>query len=124
MHLSNEQAHDLLGKHGVFALECCDKCGRILGAVRYTRRGESGEWCSRECRGNVVQVIRRGGRPRKYRNGVAARAAKTAQQRDYRSRSSVEKTVCRQSETKDLQAQKALVSTTPLYPAISAAGEA
>src|SRR5258708_29795039 len=103
MHLSAEQAYDLLGKHGVFARECCDKCGQLLGAVRYTRRGESGEWCSRECRGDDQHVIRKGGRPRKYRNGEQSRAAKTLQQKNYRSRLSVEKTPCMQSETKDLQ---------------------
>jgi len=50
MHLTNAQSYELLGKYGCFARECCDKCGAILGPVRYTRRGEVGEWCSRECR--------------------------------------------------------------------------
>ena len=41
MMLSTAQAYDLLGKYGAFAREVCDRCGMILGAVRYTRRGES-----------------------------------------------------------------------------------
>jgi hypothetical protein len=46
------QAHtlDLLAKYGVHVMEACDKCGQILGWIRYTRKNESGEWCSRECR--------------------------------------------------------------------------
>jgi hypothetical protein len=39
MILSTAQAYDLLARHGVFAREACDRCGAILGAVRYTRRG-------------------------------------------------------------------------------------
>ena len=50
MRLTTEQAYLLLRKHGCYANEACDKCGQILGPVRYTRRGESGAWCSRECR--------------------------------------------------------------------------
>src|SRR5262249_15180467 len=71
-------------KHGVFAREACGKCGRLLGAVRFTRRGEAGEWCSRECRGEQPAMLKPG-RPRKYRNGRERRAAKTCQQRTYRS---------------------------------------
>jgi hypothetical protein len=50
MLLTVQQAHELLAKHGVFAREICDKCGAVLGAVRFTRRDEVGVWCSRECR--------------------------------------------------------------------------
>jgi hypothetical protein len=82
MKLSAEKAYDLLGKHAVFALEACDKCGRVLGAVRFTRRDDAGEWCSRECRGDAQrEIVRKGGRPRKYRS-EDRRAAKTRQLRD------------------------------------------
>jgi hypothetical protein len=78
MQLTIAQAYELVSSHGVFARECCDKCGRLLEAVRFTRQGEAGEWCSRECRGDGARVvIRRGGRPRKYRNVEERRAAKT-----------------------------------------------
>ena len=85
MLLTTAQAYDLLAKHGVFVREACNRCGQVLGPVRYTRRGESGEWCSRECRGDAeTPAIRKGGRPRKYRTPEQSRAAKTAQQRVYR----------------------------------------
>ena len=48
------EAHrDLLRTRGVYATEACDKCGQILGPVRYSRYGEKGEWCSRLCRDGV-----------------------------------------------------------------------
>jgi hypothetical protein len=122
--LTVQQSYALLEKHGVFARECCNRCGQLLGAVRFTRRNESGVWCSRECRSDVrMAVLLKPGRPRKYQNGNERRAAKTKQQRNYRLRSSVEKTVCIQSETKDLQAQRSPLSTIPLTPAsLEAAG--
>jgi hypothetical protein len=40
----------LLIERGIFATEACDRCGQILGAVRYTRAGDPGVWCGRECR--------------------------------------------------------------------------
>ena len=39
MLLTVQQTYELLAKHGVFAREICDKCGQVLGAVRFTRRG-------------------------------------------------------------------------------------
>jgi hypothetical protein len=120
MLLTVQQSRALLEKHGVYAQELCDKCGAVLGAVRFTRRDDAGVWCSRECRGDGRQAIRKNGRPRKYQNGEESRAAKTRQQRDYRSRPGVEKTVCIQSETKDLQARKWPLSTIPLTRSISA----
>ena len=117
--LTVHQSYELLTKHGVYANEICDKCGAVLGAVRFTRKDESGVWCGRECRGDGKrQVIRRTGRPRKYENGDERRLAKTRQQRTYRSRPSVERTLCIQSETKDLQAQNC-VSALPPYPVVS-----
>jgi hypothetical protein len=68
MLLTNQKSYELLAKHGVFAREICDRCGLVLGAVRFTRRSESGVWCSRECRGDGERrATRKGGRPRKYK---------------------------------------------------------
>jgi hypothetical protein len=50
MLLSIQKSYELLAKYGCFAREICDTCGAVLGAVRFTRKGKAGEWCSRECR--------------------------------------------------------------------------
>jgi hypothetical protein len=50
MHLSTEQSYALFEKHGCYVTEVCDKCGKILGPVRFTRKDDTGVWCSRECR--------------------------------------------------------------------------
>jgi hypothetical protein len=50
MQLTTEQSYSLLDKFGVYAGECCDRCGQVLGPERFTRRNESGVWCSRGCR--------------------------------------------------------------------------
>lgn len=67
MKLNREQQRTLTRDCGIRANEACDKCGKILGAIRYTRRNEPGECCSRECRdGKVdaqVHVTRKAGRP-------------------------------------------------------------
>lgn len=78
MKLARQQACELLAKHGCYVTEACDRCGRLLGPVTYTRKGEPGEWCSRECRGDAERTaIRKGGRPRKYkRDDERVRAAR------------------------------------------------
>ena len=53
MTLRDELRRRLLRERGVYVKECCDKCGQALGAVSFTRRGETGAWCSRECRGDA-----------------------------------------------------------------------
>jgi hypothetical protein len=50
MRPTTHQSYELLAKHGCYIREICDACGRGLGPVRYTRKGDSGVWCSRECR--------------------------------------------------------------------------
>ena len=50
MRLAPKQSLKLLRERGIWITEACDKCGRLLGSVRWTKRGEPGEWCSRECR--------------------------------------------------------------------------
>ena len=50
MRLSTQQAYEALAKYGCYVTEACDKSGRLLGPVQFTRKGEPGVWCSRECR--------------------------------------------------------------------------
>jgi hypothetical protein len=40
----------LQDQHGIYVTEACDRCGQVLGPVRFTRFGDSGVWCSRQCR--------------------------------------------------------------------------
>ena len=42
MMLRAELRKRLLEERGIFATEACDKCGQLLGPLRYTRRGEPG----------------------------------------------------------------------------------
>jgi hypothetical protein len=110
MQLSIQRAYELVASHGVYARDCCDKCGRLLGAVRYTRKDEVGEWCSRECRGDAARAaVRKGGRPRKYRTErarvVAERLQNAERQRTFRVRSLRNgKLPCSLAETNHLQA--------------------
>ncbi len=107
MLLTIQQGYELLANYGCFAREICDKCGVVLGAVRFTRYGESEAYCSCECSGDAHgSATLRPGRPRKYKTERQRRAAKTRQQQVYRSQPNVEKTVRIRSETKNLQAQK------------------
>src|SRR5215470_14534705 len=50
MRLTTQQSYALLAKYGSYITELCDACGNGLGPIRFTRAGESGVWCSRECR--------------------------------------------------------------------------
>jgi hypothetical protein len=50
MRLSEEQSRALLAKYGAYVTEVCDKCGKILGPIRFTQYGQTGEWCSKRCR--------------------------------------------------------------------------
>ena len=85
MLLAMQKSYELLATYGFFAREICDQCGIALGAVRFTRYGESQVYCSRKCRGDAPRTaIRRPGRPRKYKTDRERRAAKTRQQQVYR----------------------------------------
>ena len=53
MLLTVQQSYALLAKFGCYIKELCDKCGRGIGPVCYTRMGETGVWCSRQCRDGV-----------------------------------------------------------------------
>jgi hypothetical protein len=50
MLLAIQKSYELLANYGFFAREICNKCGIVLGAVRFTRHGESEVYCARECR--------------------------------------------------------------------------
>src|SRR6267154_2892651 len=54
MRLTTELQARVLSEHGLFVTESCDRCGKLLGAVRFTRAGELGVWCSRKCRDGVA----------------------------------------------------------------------
>ena len=88
MKLTKEQSQKLLRERGIWVTEACDKCGRLLGSVRYTRRGEPGEWCSESCRDGVDagavsdERRRKGGRPRKYSSESARQRAERVQTAD------------------------------------------
>jgi hypothetical protein len=111
MLLAIQKSCELLAKYGFFAREICDKCGIVLGAVRFTRHNASEVYCSREFRGDAERsATHRRGRPRKYKTERERRAAKRRRQQVYRSHRNVEKTVRIQSETKNLQTQKVPLS--------------
>ena len=102
-----QKSYELLANYGCFAREICDKCGIVLGPVRFTRYGESEAYCSRACRGDAHgSATLKPGRPRKYKTDRERRAAKARQQQTYRLHPKVEKTVRSQSKTKNLQTQK------------------
>jgi hypothetical protein len=76
MLLAIQKSYELLANYGFFAREICDKCGNVLGAVRFTRHGESKVYCSRECRGTDQRSATfTPGRPRKYKTDRERRAA-------------------------------------------------
>jgi len=56
MKLTVEQSRKILAERGWCLAEACDKCGKLLGAVRYTIRAKAGEWCSALCRDGVEPV--------------------------------------------------------------------
>ena len=83
MKLNREQSEKLLHEGGISTTDACDSCGKLLGSVRYTCRGEPGEWCSALCRDGIEAVVRcearTAGRPRKH-------ATNAERQRAYRAR--------------------------------------
>jgi hypothetical protein len=81
--LTAQQSSAIVARHGTYITEVCDRCGRGIGALRFTRRDDSGVWCSREGRGDLRQEsIRRGGRPRRFETNAD-------RQRAYRKRIAV-----------------------------------
>jgi hypothetical protein len=64
MKLKREQCEKLLREFGIWVAEACDKCGQLLGSVRWTRKDNLGEWCSKVCRDGVAA-----GAPKSNLNG-------------------------------------------------------
>jgi hypothetical protein len=42
--------------YGVWVNEACDKCGKLLAEIRYTRKDKPETYCSRLCRDGVARV--------------------------------------------------------------------
>ena len=70
MLLAIQKSYELLAKYGCFAREICDKCGIVLGAVRFTRHGESEVYCARECRVMLKGLRPTGGEGKSQRFSV------------------------------------------------------
>jgi hypothetical protein len=63
MKLTPEQIEENF-KAGIYLQDACDKCSKLLAEIRYTKKGERGEWCSEICRDGVRAVA-----PKKPRTG-------------------------------------------------------
>lgn len=70
MRINDAQIAELRNR-GIYVTNACDRCGKLLGSVRWTRKDEPGEWCSRECRDGKVEaqarqarISAKAGRPR------------------------------------------------------------
>jgi hypothetical protein len=55
MKLTPEQIEENF-KAGIYLQDACDKCSKLLAEIRYTKKGERGEWCSEICRDGVRAV--------------------------------------------------------------------
>lgn len=58
MHLSEGQSRKLMRMRGAYVTEACDRCGAVLGSIRWTIRGEPGAWCSQKCRDGIERRAR------------------------------------------------------------------
>jgi hypothetical protein len=130
MRLTEAQSRALLAKHGVYVTEVCDRCGKILGHVRFTLKDQPGEWCSRQCRDGARLVsnetaTHKGGRPQKYRDERQRRQANVQYQREFRQRQQEESSHASQSKKNPLVTDSFHVSTeADFWPlAIPIAGE-
>jgi hypothetical protein len=56
MRLTAEQQARCFAEHGVCAKEACDKCGKVLAEVRWTRRDVPETYCSQLCRDGVERA--------------------------------------------------------------------
>jgi len=50
MNLTIAQTQKVFQEYGCWLTSACNKCGKVLAAVRYTLKGQRGEWCSPLCR--------------------------------------------------------------------------
>jgi len=74
MRLTVEQSRKAFADHGCYVTEACDKCGKLLGCIRYTIRGKRGVWCSALCRdgqaAKPIGLCQGCGAPLKKRRGA------------------------------------------------------
>ena len=54
MKLTKEQNRKVLRELGIWVADACDKCGQLIGSIRWSRYGERGEWCSGPCRDGIA----------------------------------------------------------------------
>ena len=57
MKLAVAQSQEILREYGLWLTSACNRCGKLLGPVRYTFRGQKGEWCSELCRDGEERKI-------------------------------------------------------------------
>jgi len=70
MLLPIKKSYELLANYGCFARDIYDKCRIVLGAVRFTRQGESEVHCARECRVMLIGLRPTGGDGKSQRFSV------------------------------------------------------
>src|SRR6266550_6077522 len=68
MQLTSMQQAELKARHGICANEICNKCHKPLDHIRFTIKGQPGEWCSRVCR-DGREAAERYARTRKNSSG-------------------------------------------------------
>ena len=56
MRLTEEQSRELFRRTGNYLKEACDRCGKQLAEVRYTRRGELGQEVAAALRESIAQA--------------------------------------------------------------------
>jgi hypothetical protein len=56
MRLTAEQQARVFATHGVCANQACDKCGKVLAEIRWTRRDMPETYCSRLCRDGIQRL--------------------------------------------------------------------
>jgi hypothetical protein len=56
MRITAEVQARVLSEYGVCVNEACDRCGKVLAAVRWTRKDTQGTYCSQLCRDGVGRV--------------------------------------------------------------------
>jgi hypothetical protein len=123
MRISDTQIAELRSR-GIYITEACDSCGQLLGSVRWTRKGEPGEWCSRECRDgkseaqkHEARISAKAGRPRLKlsETGRIERNKQQSRERSRRYRRSVTQNCQQPTETAEVAGAILQFSTDEAY---------
>jgi hypothetical protein len=56
MKLTAELRTKIFAAHGIYVNEACEKCGKVLAALRWTWRGMPEAYCSQLCRVSPNQL--------------------------------------------------------------------